>query len=295
MLKSHRLLLLFVLMPSLGLLAQTAAWWEQNVHWDGVTHWSRYLTISPGYLGPNALTIPSINNGSVDSIISLGASLNAHFSKGDQTQNLTLYGNYTTKDKAISVDAQFVPYEHYNMSHAIKTKRKVFFENYYDDASAGDVLVNTTIQLFPKKRSKFQAALRVGVRMPSGGGLGAARYGDVPGYWIDAGAGVPFRNANWKWIGMLGFYVWQTNDDHHRQDDAILFGTGLEFNRKRWRCLAYMAGYSGYKNNGDRPVVVRLAVEKNIKRYVLMMRLQQGLHDYAYTSSELGVKFRLGK
>lgn len=277
------------------LYSQTFDWWKNNVNWDGVSHWSRYLIVSPKYLGPNALTVPQINNGSIDSICSLGITANAHFSNGDNTQNITLYGNYTTKNNTISVDAAFIPYERYKMSHQVKTERKTFYLNYDDKQCAGDVVANTTLHLFQNKRDKIQLALRLGVRMPSGGDLATARYADVPGYWIDMGAGIPLKNKAWKWLGMLGFYVWQTNDDKHRQDDALLFGSGIEWNRLGLRMQVYAAGYTGYKNNGDRPTLLRLNIEKRKNRKIYIFRLQQGLQDFAYLSAEAGAKFILGR
>ncbi|MDZ4808290.1 MAG: hypothetical protein SGI96_08460 [Bacteroidota bacterium] len=270
-------------------------WWSNNVNWDGQSHWSKYLILSPKYMGPNALSVPFINNGSIDSLSSIGFSANTHFSKGDNTQNLVLYGNYTTKQNTISVDVQFVPFETFQLSHEKKTERKTFYLDYYKKKTVGDVVASTTIQLFQKKRDKIQLALRLGIRMPSGGLLTMARYADVPSYWIDIGGGLPFKNSNWKWIGMAGFLVWQTNIEKHRQNDAILFGSGFEWNKKGLRLQAYGAGYSGYLNNGDRPTLVRVNIEKRKNNKVYIFRLQQGLHDFAYFSAEAGARFILEK
>jgi len=291
----YRLLLTIVLLSPMLCLSQSDVWWNNNVNWDGHTHWSKYIKIVPKYLGPNALSVPFINNGSIDSACSVGVTAMAHFSKGDNTQNLVLYGNYATKDKSVSIDLQFVPYEQFQMSYEKKTERKVFYLDYYKNKCVGDVIANTTIRLFPRLRDKFQLAMRLGIRMPSGGLLSLARYGDVPGYWIDAGAGVPFKNSNWKWIGMAGFFVWQTNIDQHRQDDALLFGSGFEWNHNGLRLQAYCAGYTGYENSGDRPTLVRMSLEKKSKRKAYLFRLQQGLHDFEYFSIEAGAKFMLGK
>jgi hypothetical protein len=288
-------LILIVLLSPLFSLAQSFEWWRDNVNWDGTTHFGKYIIVSPKYLGPNALSVPFINNGSIDSISSLGVTANAHFSKGDKTQNLVLYGNYTTKNNTIAIDVQFVPYEMFKMSHETKTERRIYYLNYNDKRTVGDVVANTTIQLLQKKRDKVQLALRLGVRMPSGGHLGSARYADVPGYWIDLGCGLPFKNPEWKWLGMAGFFVWQTNVDNFRQDDAFLFGTGLEWNHNGLRLQAYTAGYTGYKNNGDRPTLVRFNLEKKQKRKTYIFRLQQGLHDFAFFSTEAGARFRIGK
>ena len=287
---SRCLVIVFVFFGLANARAQSFEWWRDNVNWDGTTHWWKYLTTSPRYFGPNAFTVPQLNNGSADSTLSLGASAAFHFMKGDQTQNLTLYGNYTTKNNSISIDAQFVPHERFRLSHELKTERKVYYQDYYRTSTTGDVIVNTVFQIFPKWRDKVQLAMRVGVRMPSGGALGAARYADVPGYWIDAGAGIPFKNSNWKWTHMMGFLVWQTNSDNLRQNDAFLFGTGAEWNKNDFRLQIHAAGYLGYKNDGDKPVVLRCNIERKRKKTLYFLRLQQGIHDFKYFSGEAGAK-----
>src|SRR5262245_26055835 len=144
-----RLVILTLILPFFA-SSQTFDWWKNLVHWDGTTFWWKYLTLSAKYLGPNALTIPAMNNGSIDSSTYLGITGNLHFSKGDNTQNLVLYGNYAPAHTRIAVDAQFVPREWFQMSHAIKEERKVYYLDYYDKSTTGDVIVNTTIQLFEK-------------------------------------------------------------------------------------------------------------------------------------------------
>jgi hypothetical protein len=293
----RRCLFLLVLLFPLYSSAQTFDWWRNLVNWDGVSHWSTYQIVSPKYFGPNALSVPMINNGSVDSVVSLGLTGNFHFSDGDNTQNVMLYGNYTTKSNTISVDAQFVPYERFQVSHAKKEERRVYYKDYYTKSTAGDVVVSTTVQLFERwRRKNVHTAMRVGIRMPSGGALGAARYADVPAYWIDAGMSLVMKNnPAWKWMTMLGFLVWQTNDDDLKQNDAFLFGTGVEWNYRGFRLQAYGAGFIGYKENGDKPVVARLNLEKAKKRLVYLLRLQQGLNDFDYFTVETGARLLFKK
>ncbi len=283
---------IFFLVNFLGFAAgaQSFEWWRDNVNWDGVSHYWKYLTVSPKYFGPNALSVPPMNNGSADTIISLGASTAFHFMKGDKTQNLALYGNYTTRNNTISIDAQFIPYERFQVSHELKTERKVYYQDYQKKSTTGDVVVNTVFEVFQKWRDRVQLAMRVGVRMPSGGGLGAARYADVPGYWIDAGAGIPLGKTNWKLNQMIGFLVWQTNEDDLRQNDAFLFGTGAEYNKNGLRLQFHGVGYVGYKNNGDKPIVLRVNIEKKRKKASYFLRLQQGVHDFEYFTTEAGAR-----
>jgi hypothetical protein len=289
-----RILILF-LFANTTAFSQTFDWWQQTVNWDGVSHWSRYMITQPAYQGPNSLPVPRIGNGSIDSVFSIGATVNAHFSNGDNTQNLMLYGNYCIAKGKVAIDIQWVPYEKYSMSHAIKTKRHVFSHNYYDKTAIGEAHVNTTIQLLNKWRDRWQLALRLGYRFPCGSGYATARYTDGPGYYFDLSFGKPL-SPQFKWIGMVGFYTWQLVSDDHRQDDAFLFGSGLEWNRPGWRAQGYVAGYLGYlKSSGDKPVVARLSLEKKLSKSSLLFGFQQGLHDFAYSSFEAGFKFILEK
>lgn len=293
---SRLMTIIFLFLFKLNASSQTFSWWAQVVNWDGVSHWTRYMITQPGYLGPNALPVPHISNGSIDSSFSLSATGNLHFSKGDHTQNLTLYANYCLVKNVISFDMSWVPYEHYKMSHAIKERRHVFSQFYYDHEASGEIHLNTNIQLLNKWRRYIQLALRAGYRFPTGSGFGAARYSDGPGYYFDLSFGKPFNHSAVKWIGMLGFYSWQIESDGHNQDDAFLFGSGLEWNTRSLRLEAYAAGYAGYINNsGDKPFVFRTNIEKKLKRKSLLLGFQQGLHDFKYFSVEAGAKFLFNK
>jgi len=272
--------------------AQTFDWWARLVHWDGVSEWPKYMITQPGYLGPNALPVPRIGNGSIDSSFSASITGSLHFSKGDNTQNTTVYANYCLVKNVISFDAAWIPYEHFTMSHAIKERRHVFSHFYYDRQATGDIHLNTNIELLNKWRKYIQLALRIGYRFPTGSGLGTARYTDGPGYYFDLSFGKPFYSSSFKWIGMLGFYSWQLITYGRRQNDAFLFGTGGEWNTKTLKLQTYVAGYLGYLNMGDKPVVFRASLEKKIRRCSLLLGFQQGLHDFKYSSGEAGVKYR---
>lgn len=287
---SVTILCCFVLSSS----AQSFTWWENVVHWDGITPWERYIKFAPAYLGPNALPVPRTGNGSIDSINSITLTGNFHFSKEDKTQNIALHANYCLVKNKISFDIFWVPVEHFRMSHRLKEERHVFSLNYYDKYATGDVHLNTNIQLLNKEAKGIRSALRIGYRFPSSSGLGAARFTDAPGYWFDISFGKTFQSApSLKWITMLGGYFWHAdNIERHRQNDAFLFGTGLEWNKKNNRIQSYISGYLGYmRNSGDKPIVFRTHAEKKFKRHSLLLGFQQGLHDFKYSSGEVGMKY----
>lgn len=273
--------------------AQDFPWWAKLVKWDGVTPWQRYILTNPAYMGPNALPVPFITNGSIDTVNSVGLSGNFHFSKGDNTQNLAVYGNYCLVKDVISFDIYWIPYERYQMSHAVKEKRHVFSHYYYDKSAYGDIHLNTNIQLFRKWREYIQLALRIGYRLPTSSGLGTARFTDAPGYYFDLSAAKPLhKESHWKLIAMAGLYVWQTNLAGRRQNDAFLFGGGLEWNPAGWRLQMYGSGYLGYmEDQGDKPLLFRTSLEQKGKRINVILKFQQGLHNFEYSSIETGIRY----
>ncbi|HET9276863.1 MAG TPA: hypothetical protein VFN95_01715 [Flavitalea sp.] len=273
--------------------AQDFRWWASVVKWDGISPWQRYIITNPGYLGPNALPVPFISNGSIDSVNSIALTGNFHFSKGDNTQNLGVYGNYCLVKDVISFDFLWVPYERYQMSHAIKEKRHVFSHYYYDNSAQGEIHLNTNIQLLRKWRDWVHLALRIGYRLPTSSGLGSARFTDAPGYYFDLSFAKPFsKESCWKMIGMAGLYVWQTNLDGRRQNDAFLFGGGMEWNPPSWRVQLYGTGYLGYMDDlGDKPVLIRAGIEQKGKRINGILKFQHGLFNFDYSSVEAGLKY----
>lgn len=285
------LMLLFIFC-SFRAAAQTMAQWSQLVNWDGVSHWSRYLRTMPAYQGPNALPVPRLGNGVIDSNAYVTAAGAFHFSKGDNTQNLSIYANYCLVKEFLSMDFAWVPYERFKMTHAMKEERRIFPQFYYNYRGEGEFHLNTNFQLLKRWRKHIRLAARLGYRFPSGSGFGAARDIDAPGYYFDISFGKPVGRTGLTWTGMLGFYSWQIESDKNNQDDAILFGTGLEWNKNNWRLQTNIAGYIGYlENSGDKPVVFRFNMEKRIKHVGLLLGFQQGLHDFKYSTVEAGIKY----
>jgi hypothetical protein len=176
--------LLFVL-STVCVQSQTLAQWSQLVQWDGVSHWSRYIKTFPAYQGPNALPVPRVGNGLIDSSFFISAGGSFHFSKGDNTQNYTVYANYCLVKELISMDIYWVPFEYYQLSHAMKEERRIYPQFYYDKKGEGELHLNTNFQILKRWKKYINLKARIGYRFPSGSGFGAARDIDAPGYYFD--------------------------------------------------------------------------------------------------------------
>jgi hypothetical protein len=277
---------------STNLSAQTLEKWASAVNWDGVSPWHKYIIYSPLYMGPNAIPVPSMSNGVIDSINSFYAGAALHFSKGDFTQNLKFSANYCLVKDVIAFDLTWIPFEWYQMDDAVKHQRHVYYEFYNEKKAKGDIYLNTNLQILNRWKEQIRLALRMGYRFPTSSGVGSARYTDAPGYHFDLSAAKFLsKNKQWKLTTMCGFYVWQLNT--YGQNDAFMFGAGVEYNSQKWRLKLNNSGFLGWKNNGDDPVVAGFGLERIYKQFVISLSAQHGLNDFSYSSVEFGARIRM--
>ena len=62
--------------------------WNAIHQWDGHTSWEQYMTMSPAFMGPNALPVPDIQNGRLSDEIQVEQLAGYQFSTGDKTTDL---------------------------------------------------------------------------------------------------------------------------------------------------------------------------------------------------------------
>ena len=120
--------------------------WNNQAGWDGVTHWSRFVINSPGFFGPNALPVPELKNGFIDSASSILTVAQAHYMPGDKTINPFVKIDYVILPGRAVVSVFVVPAEYYSVSHTLRDKRLLRNEN-PKGIAVGDINFGTTIQL----------------------------------------------------------------------------------------------------------------------------------------------------
>lgn len=251
--------------------------------------WRFFLTISPGFLGPNALPVPEMKKGILSGKKEIEFGPDFHFKDGDNTQDLSGRFYYPFAGAKIAIEVYGVMLEHYSMSDAIRDER-VARDKDARGLAIGDLYFSSMIQLF-KDRKFPDTVLRLACKTASGGRLDAARYADSPGYFLDLNfsknLGSGLRNTQWVPFGMLGFYSWQTNDDMNLQDDALLYGAGMDIRFKGMTVSNSLSGYHGYKDNGDRPIVYTFDLQKKLKHQTFRIQYLYGLHDWIYQTVKL--------
>ncbi len=274
-----------------ALQAQDHTWWANNVGWDTKSHWSEYLIYSAKYMGPNALPVPDLAGGHIDNENSVRITGASHFCPGDRTYNANVYANLNLVKDIISFDLYYLPVEYFNMSHELKTERKTFFWFYYKKFAQGDTYLNTNVQLLQRG---VNLKLRLGYKFPTSSMIALARFTDRPGYYFDLAFDknlIKSSNNALRIMGMVGFYVWETNNDNQYQNDSFLYGLGLAYERDGLRLQTNLRGYHGYMENGDSPLVWKTSAAKRLGRVSVNMSYQVGLHDFKYHSLEAGVGY----
>lgn len=274
------------------------SWWNEINNWDGVTPWDQYIIKSPGFMGPNALPVPEMKTGRLSDKTSIRLFTDLHYSNGDNTQDffsslyLPLAGN-----KA-GLELYGVMVEHYKMD--IKTRDQRHSRDF--DAkgfSVGDLNIATLITLTRDHSKLPDMIIRIAFRIPSGSNLRGARFTDAPGYHFDLLLSKKLTE-NFEITGMTGFYSWQLNYNTDRvlyhQNDAFLYGAGLIFSKKRIKIEGCIAGYAGYVNIKDSPLVLRLKSELAVGKIKGVLSLQQGVNkDFDYTTLRFGIHVPISK
>jgi hypothetical protein len=250
-------------------------------------------------MGPNAIPVPEIQDGSLPQYSELEICVDNHFSSGDQTANLYTSLYIPLFSKRVGLNLSVVPIEYYEMDTATRDIRRA---RDYDGKgiSGGDIYIGTFIQLIKDKKFP-DVLLTINLKTASGTGLSAARFTDSPGYFFDVSVGKDIKPNSrvLKCIRpyvLCGFYSWQVNRDDNLQNDAFLYGAGVNLCFSEFKLKNHFGGYSGYLNNGDKPMVYRCCIESNLKKTInYKLQFQHGIHDFPYNSVRIGFLLNINK
>jgi hypothetical protein len=289
----------FLLLQIVQLNAQADyTWWNRKHNWDGTTHWTQYMILSPGYLGPNALPVPQMYTGKIPAGHTFEFGPEGHYSHGDRTANLYLEYNFPLFTEKAAINVSYRPLEIYRTDTVTRDARR---SREFEPAgtSLGDIYLSTCVQLLKDHASLPDIMLSANIKTASGTNLDGARHTDTPGYWFDATAGKAFslQHPSIRYLrvfGKAGFYAYQTFEVNHYQNDAFLYGAGLAVGMNRMLIGHQVTGYYGYFNNGDRPLVYRLMAESvNERGFSYRLMFQQGLHDYPFSTLRVSLLLKL--
>lgn len=266
---------------------------DPYTHWDGITHWSKYQVTSPGYLGPNALPVPLIHKAIVPEKFYWTGLYEYYYGPGDITQDFKTHMIIPVSKGRIGLEFKYVPVEFFSMDSAVSRFRRTFSGREAEGNSFGDIYFGTIIQVIKNHAFLPDLTLAMSCKTASGTNRQNARNTDTPGYYFDGAIGDSYgRNTGFfqhvRWYAELGFYSWQTYLDNYPQNDALLFGAGIDFDFKDFYVNQSVTGYSGYMNNGDKPVVYRVDLGIRMGQAAVVFGYEKGLRDYPFQSVRAG-------
>lgn len=274
------------------------SWWNRKHNWDGISHWVDYMTMSPGYLGPNALPVPEFHGREIPNQQTIAIGTEGHYSTGDQTGNLYCSLTFPLFTEKASISVDYRPIEIYRtdtITRDLRASRELDPQGH----SLGDIYCTTHIQVLKDHEKWPDISIGIGIKTASGSNLDGARHTDAPGYWLELGTGKKFhtglsRLRSIELYSRIGFYAYQTHEEYHLQNDAFLYGAGIDLELGKLRLSNQLTGFHGYMKNGDSPLVYRMIFKPSVARRIsAYLLLQQGLNDFQYTSARLALVLNL--
>jgi len=257
------------------------------------TTWQEYMrnmTFSPRYFGPNAFPLPELRSGYLDNRIEVELRGEYHAYKGDQAKDI--YGRILipVAEGRAGIEVSGVFYEYYHMTQETVIERHTSGQ-YWPDGARGDLIISSFYQLFGKNKW-VDLLLESSLKTASGTRLSDARYTDAASYWFDVNAGFHlYKDAGSSSFirlqGLVGFYCWMTNEIVHRQNDAFLYSAGINGGTNNLKMQVDIAGFVGYKNIGDRPIILRTKLNYEFRNNILSFRFKHGINDYFYNTCSL--------
>ena len=270
-------------------------WWNQLHGWQtGDPGWRNWIIISPGHLGPNALPVPFVKKGFLEENSEIEVTASAHFNPEDPTQDISGRIFIPFAKNRIAVEMYGVIIEHFAFSEKIRNERFARIED-GKGVAFGDFYFSTLIQL-SKDRKFPNTLLRFATKTASGNMLEGARYTDSPAYFIDLSFSRDFGTISEGIVrpfGILGFYTWQTNDELNLQNDAFLYALGLDYQIKNWLFSGSWSGYTGYKNERDKPMQLNFDLLKDFGKKAIRIQYLHGIRDWNYNTIKFSFIWKL--
>lgn len=250
---------------------------------------------SPLYFGPNALPVPHMLEGRVSSRIytELAYELGSGF-YGDCTRTISAKINIPLFSPRINLSLWMPVIEFYkNSSESLilqdsPNKRIKGYE-------IGNVYISTDIHVIKQSKIRPDITIRAALITASGSSEEYSRYYDAPGYFFDASVSKstqfdhPFFKS-WRITLNGGFLCWQTGQSE--QNDAYMYGIKSKFYTSIFDTSITYQGYSGWQNNGDRPMILRTDIILNMRNVFPSISFEHGFRDYPFNIYRFSIGYR---
>ncbi|WP_157716583.1 hypothetical protein [Roseivirga ehrenbergii] len=286
--------------------AQNLDWWDQLHNYPDAAGPDRldYISISPGYLGPNALRMPVLGNVIIDNHISFDIRYEYHQGNGDITNNAFLQLNLPIKRDKAMFYVNSIPLESWNVDASTRDERRMMGIS-GKGKTTGDIAFGIIYKIFTEKKNwPFNFAMRAHAKTTTGGNLANARYTDASMlYWEGSFSRSFFEQENSRFLGkmMLGFYTYQTNVNRlingatERQNDAPLYGLGLEYHHSKWQIDTDWSNYQGYQKHRDNPSFLRFNLTRQLNGGAISLGYHHGLRQWDWDTFSINYRIHVAE
>lgn len=297
-----RLFSILILVWATQAQAQEFAWWDALHDYPAAAgnDRDRYISISPGYMGPNALRVPVLRNGKIDNEFWAETTIEYHTGNGDQTVNIWSEFNIPlAKDKAI-VYLQSIPWEYWEVTPALRDERRMQSRS-AKSWNSGDMAFGFIVRITNEEKTRWpNITFRTHSKTTTGGDLSNARFTDGSMFfWEATSSKTVMKNERSSLLlkGMLGFYTWQTNRNflpngsNWFQNDAGTYGVGIEYTRDQWFIGTDISGYHGYIENRDTPAFWRNQFSYRLGKHIaLFANVNFSLNSWGWNTFTFGYR-----
>ena len=271
-------------------------WWKDVHNFNSDKSWYQYMTYTSGFFGPNALPVPELYDGRVPLKNQAEVSTDVFWGYGDQTQSLSIRLVYAAIPGKLTLSGWGVLAEHYLTTDSVRNFRASQVENPNETVLIGDFYLSTLIGLLQEKRWQPDLNLEIVLKTSSSKTSASARYFDTPGYYFNLTAGKSFHFKGslldeLRFVGNYGFLCYQLNQEH--QNDAPLFGGKMLLKAGKWTIESGIHGYSGWLEQGDKPLVLRGKLNFKAGPANVFLQYQHAFRDYPFRRLQTGVCFDL--
>jgi len=285
---------IFIQLLPFNSLAQVSEFdrWAQLVNWDGVSSPESYIITSPKYMGPGALPVPYLREAKISDKIIFENAVEYYSQPGETTVNTFHQAQIPFADGKIALISYWRPLEYFTLDQKTLDERKILPQKGKGYAG-GDLYFGTLVQLLTENNNGLPSAnLGITFKTTTGKGLENARHINAPGYVFDVAIEKTIiekeNDFSLKAGTQLGFYVWQQK--LNTQNDALLYGIKSSLTYKNTGLLLSYAGYNGWIDNGDKPIVARAEIQQKVKSIRYYFLYQYGIRDFIENGFRLGVQ-----
>jgi hypothetical protein len=253
------------------------------------------VNYSSSYFGPNAFPVPEFTDATIAGFTTINVSWNYYSGFGDQTLNPALKVEIPLIPSKVSFKIWGTAFEYYNTTITIRDKR-ASTEETPEGVANGDIYIQTRILLLKEQTKRPSIVLNSTLKTASGNNFNERRYFDTPGYYFDLEMGKTVYSGTSflkkvRLVLNVGFLCWETTNSE--QNDAPLYGTKLIFGTENLELENSITGYSGWMNNGDKPLVYSIQLMKKSDKVKVYSQYQYGIRDFPYHHFKLGISLSI--